>query len=61
MVCLIKLFFNKKGKTEYSVKDEFRYLKSVSPDMERYINDRLLQQIAWYDRRSGEYQKNTSV
>lgn len=41
----------------YSVKDEYKYEKDNNEIINHYINDRLLAQIIWYDKKSIIYQK----
>lgn len=44
--------------TEYSIKNEYQYPEEENSVMSSYIDNRLLAQIEWYDRKSALYQKN---
>jgi len=41
----------------YSIRDEYQYPELDKAGIDNYINNRLLSQIDWYDRKSSDYQK----
>ena len=41
----------------YSIRDEYQYPEFDKAGIDNYIKNRLLYQIEWYDRKSGNYQK----
>ena len=41
----------------YSIRDEYQYPEFDKAGIDNYIQNRLLSQIEWYDKKSGDYQK----